>query len=224
MSKRDTIIISVLVNAGILVVLFFTAVTSRDEVIGGATAAIASQMFEEEKSPIVTPEKEPLAAVASIEDKSAIQLPKVEEKNDIMLPILEKEVVHKLPEVAKEEKPVVVKEEEKNEFLDHIVKSGESLEKIARKYQIRVADLKEMNHLKDNFLKIGQKLVVKHGQTRKLELKIDNDGEYYLVKTGDSPWTIAMKNHIKVDDLLRLNDLNEQKARKLKPGDKLRIR
>ena len=48
--------------------------------------------------------------------------------------------------------------------------------------------------------------------------------DYYVVKVGDNPWTIAMKHHIKVDELLKMNSLNEEKARKLKPGDRLRIR
>ncbi|NGX46548.1 MAG: hypothetical protein K940chlam2_01740, partial [Chlamydiae bacterium] len=44
------------------------------------------------------------------------------------------------------------------------------------------------------------------------------------VVSGDNPWTIAVKNRIKVDQLLKLNGLNEEKARCLKPGDRLRIR
>ena len=48
--------------------------------------------------------------------------------------------------------------------------------------------------------------------------------KYYTVKPGDNPWTIAMKHHIKVDDLLKMNDLDNHKAKKLRPGDKLKIR
>lgn len=47
---------------------------------------------------------------------------------------------------------------------------------------------------------------------------------YYIVQNGDSPWKIAKKCNIKVEDLLRLNNLNEEKARNLKIGQKLRIR
>ena len=48
--------------------------------------------------------------------------------------------------------------------------------------------------------------------------------EYYTMKVGDNPWAIAMKHHMKVEELLRLNGLNEERARKLKPGDRLRTR
>jgi len=47
--------------------------------------------------------------------------------------------------------------------------------------------------------------------------------KHYIVKNGDNPWTIAVKNHMKVEDLLKLNNLDQEKARKLKPGDKLII-
>ncbi len=43
------------------------------------------------------------------------------------------------------------------------------------------------------------------------------------MKKGDSPWTIAVKNQMKVEDLLKLNNLNEAQAKRLKPGDQLRI-
>ena len=42
----------------------------------------------------------------------------------------------------------------------HTVRSGESLSKIANKYGISVNELKRMNNLKSNYLKVGQKLVV----------------------------------------------------------------
>jgi LysM repeat protein len=53
---------------------------------------------------------------------------------------------------------------------------------------------------------------------------IETQAEYYTMKVGDNPWSIAMKHHIKVDELLKMNGLNEKTARKLKPGDRLKIR
>ncbi|MCC6128147.1 MAG: LysM peptidoglycan-binding domain-containing protein [Chlamydiae bacterium] len=54
--------------------------------------------------------------------------------------------------------------------------------------------------------------------------KEEDSVTYYTVKVGDNPWTIAMKHNMKVEELLRLNGLNEEKARKLKPGDRLRTK
>ena len=47
---------------------------------------------------------------------------------------------------------------------------------------------------------------------------------YYTVQPGENPWVIAKKNYIKVDTLLKLNNLNKQSAKKIRPGDKLRIK
>ena len=48
--------------------------------------------------------------------------------------------------------------------------------------------------------------------------------EWYVMKSGDNPWKVAKNNKIKFDDLLKLNGLNEERARNLKPGDRIRIR
>lgn len=53
--------------------------------------------------------------------------------------------------------------------------------------------------------------------------KKESSFKYYTVKNGDNPWTIAVKNHMKVDELLKLNHLDADKAKRLKPGDQLRI-
>lgn len=54
----------------------------------------------------------------------------------------------------------------------HTVRSGESLSKIANKYGLSVNELKRMNNLKSNYLKVGQKLVV--GYTYVAPPKTDN--------------------------------------------------
>ncbi|WP_347174201.1 glucosaminidase domain-containing protein [Polaribacter uvawellassae] len=43
----------------------------------------------------------------------------------------------------------------------HIVKKGETLYSISRKYKITVQQLKKNNNLKDNIISIGQKLIIK---------------------------------------------------------------
>ena len=54
----------------------------------------------------------------------------------------------------------------------HTVRSGESLTKIANKYGLSVAELKKMNKLSSNYVKVGQKLVV--GYTYVAPPKTDN--------------------------------------------------
>ena len=61
-----------------------------------------------------------------------------------------------LPSVATPKKSVVIR----NSFVIHSVISGDSLSKIAIKYKTTVSDLKTRNGLKDDKIKIGQKLKV----------------------------------------------------------------
>jgi membrane-bound lytic murein transglycosylase D len=47
--------------------------------------------------------------------------------------------------------------------VTHVVKRGETLEKIAEKYSVTISNLKKWNHLSGSMIKIGQKLIVRTG-------------------------------------------------------------
>ena len=112
------------------------------------------------------------------------------------------------------------------------MKKGDSLDKIAKAHQTTVEEIIKVNHLPSSFLRVGQVLKLPKGKALSrsaipnppLAKNAGGSPEYYTVKVGDNPWTIAMKHHMKVEELLKLNQLNEEKARKIKPGDRLRIR
>jgi LysM repeat protein len=113
------------------------------------------------------------------------------------------------------------------------VKKGDSLDKIARAHGTTVDEIIKTNRLPSSFLREGQVLklpaqkiaAAPKPKPAAVEKPLSSSGpEYYTVKVGDNPWTIAMKHHMKVEELLKLNNLNEERARKLKPGDRLRIR
>ncbi len=115
-----------------------------------------------------------------------------------------------------------------------IVKQGDTLDKIAKNYRATVSEIMRLNRLTDSRLHIGQILYVPKNDEFLFDAKQSpmseiptssnkTEAKYYIVKHGDNPWTIAIKNGIKVEELLRLNNLDENKAKKLKPGDKLRI-
>ena len=82
----------------------------------------------------------------------------------------------------------------------YVVKSGDSLWSISRKYGVDVDDLMSVNNLKSTVLSIGQ------------VLKIPNSGEVtnviYTVKKGDSLWSIAKNNKTTVDAIVKLNNLS----------------
>jgi peptidoglycan endopeptidase LytF len=113
--------------------------------------------------------------------------------------------------------------------IEIIVKQGDTLEKIAKKSHTNVGEIMKINRLVDSRLHIGQILYVPEVE-ESIEAKpvapataTNSNLKYYIVKHGDNPWTIAIKSGIKVEELLKLNNLDESKAKKLKPGDKLRI-
>ena len=52
-------------------------------------------------------------------------------------------------------------EEQEVKSQKYTVKKGDTLSKIARKYHVRVSDLKKWNHLKSDKIRDGQKLIIK---------------------------------------------------------------
>ncbi len=242
MSRRDTIIISVLVNAALLAVLFTTAITKNNTLETSKKALVedsSQQMKDMHRIVDTTKAKEEYESnifektdiqnqfTSLMEDKSEVKKDLLESKPQLNKD--EEKIIYKLPEVAKE----TSKKSEENVF-EIIVKSGDTLEKIAKTNHVKIADIYKLNNLQNSFLRVGQKLLIPKNEseqtansqpTLKLEEKKSlDDQEYYIVKVGDNPYTIAIKHSIKPHDLLKLNNLDEKKAKRLKPGDRLRIR
>ena len=88
----------------------------------------------------------------------------------------------------------------------YIVKKGDSLWSIANKYGITVKELKEINKLTSNTLKVGQTLKL----TKNNEM-IPEDYLVYKVKKGDSLWDIAKEYNTTVDTLKKINNLSNGK-------------
>ena len=114
--------------------------------------------------------------------------------------------------------------------MEVTVKTGDYLERIARINGTTVKEVMRINGLENHNLKVGQVLKVPVMVAQKIEKKeqgmelAEDNGKIYIVKSGDNPWLIAIRHRIPLEDLLKLNDLDEETARKLKPGDKLRVR
>ncbi|HHW69242.1 MAG TPA: LysM peptidoglycan-binding domain-containing protein, partial [Tenericutes bacterium] len=82
----------------------------------------------------------------------------------------------------------------------YVVKSGDSLYSIAQRYGITVDELKRANNLTSNILSVGQTLKIPTTEN------IIEKGTY-VVKSGDSLYSIAQKYGITVDELKRANNL-----------------
>lgn len=81
----------------------------------------------------------------------------------------------------------------------YTVKSGDTLYSIARKYNVSVNDLKNANNLTSNTLSINQELVIPGNST---------NNETYIVKSGDTLYSIARKFNVSVNDIKSLNNLS----------------
>ncbi len=215
MDRKKTIFIAVFANAGLLVILFI------------ASLANPLEMKHEIVQAQTHPESIPL--FPNVAD-AALQSPPPHQQIPLPIP----EITHKLPPPVVEEAPTPVIADVKvieSKMLEVTVKRGDTLDKIAKANHTTVDEIIKLNQLPGSFLKIGQ--VLKMPEPKEtvivsakpaIERPVTQGPEYYIVKAGDNPWGIAMKHHMKLEELLKLNHLNEERARKLKPGDRLRTR
>ena len=91
----------------------------------------------------------------------------------------------------------------------YTVKKGDSLWSIATKYGLTVNELKELNNLSSNILKVGQTLKVTSGETE----KVPENYLVYVVKSGDNLWDIAKKYNTTVSTLMSVNNLSSDKLK-----------
>ena len=123
----------------------------------------------------------------------------------------------------------------KTENVEYIVKKGDNLGNIAKKFGSSLDDLKLWNNLNDNNIAIGHSLIV-----AKSEVQIENNAvantfnkkeslastskskNYdYLVKKGDSLYSISKKYPgVSISDIKKWNNITGEE---LKPGMKLKI-
>ena len=93
----------------------------------------------------------------------------------------------------------------------YIVQKGDSLYSIANKFNTTVDNLKKINNLSSNLLSVGQIL--------KLDETTSDEG-IYVVKKGDSLYSIANKYNTTVEELKSLNNLTNNL---LSIGQKLKL-
>jgi len=93
------------------------------------------------------------------------------------------------------------------------VKRGDSLWLLARRYDTNIKEIMRLNNLKSPRLHIGQKLVIHEGSRGE---EAQEGTKTYRVKTGDSPFQIAMEHRMKLGRFLSLNDLTPRS--KIYPG------
>jgi membrane-bound lytic murein transglycosylase D len=144
----------------------------------------------------------------------------------------EKEIyAHVQSESDKREKPMpqLFEQDSKTTYR---VRSGDYLGKVARKYGVRVSDIKKWNGLRSNNLKVGQRLKIYSRSSSSSSSKekpsnsvstavASTDTKTYKVRQGDSLWSISQKfSGVSVDDIKKWNDIS---GSNLKVGTTLKL-
>jgi membrane-bound lytic murein transglycosylase D len=99
----------------------------------------------------------------------------------------------------------------------YIVKQGDSLYKIANRYNTTANAIKDLNGLKSSNLQVGQTLILSPGITASRSVTTRE----YIVKEGDSPYSIAQRNQMNLYDFLNLNNLTPQST--IFPGQRVQV-
>ena len=102
------------------------------------------------------------------------------------------------------------------------VKKGETLSDIAEKNNVSVTDLKSLNNLHSSSIRSGQQLQLtgKDAQSEKETVAKAEKTIVHKVESGESLYVIAKKYNVAIDELKRLNNLEDGK---IKPGQSLSV-
>ncbi len=113
------------------------------------------------------------------------------------------------------------------DWIQHIVKAGETLEKIANMYEVRISDLKQWNNLKTSKIFVGQSLDIYDKPEARVKIitsasksnpsrtvKTQSTGIFsptHKVKKGETIYSIAKMYDVDIQKLKKHNNLNNNK-------------
>ena len=228
MTRRDIIIISVLINAALLTLLFSTAITTSEDLIKENPKIEEAISLKPHSKPEYSSQTPALNSMITSQSSPVDEIDQALKVKASKLAYLQKITEH----YQEESTPATVVTTTTDKHPNTIkitIKRGDSLDRIAKANYTTVEAIIKENQLASTQLKIGETLYlpIPKKNTSTLSEKENNspsNRKFYTIEANDNPWKIARKNQVKLSELLKLNNLNEEKARNLKVGDKLRIR
>ena len=172
--------------------------------------------------------------LSSIAKKNNVSVAEIKEWNHLSNASIQLGMSLQVAKIEVNDKEIIASTT-KTENVEYIVKKGDNLGNIAKKFGSSVDDLKLWNNMQDNNIAIGNSLIV-----AKSEVAIENgfDQKYfnkkeslastsksknydYLVQKGDSLYSISKKYPgVSISDIEKWNNI---KGKELKPGMKLKI-
>jgi len=106
----------------------------------------------------------------------------------------------------------------------YTVKAGDTLWKIANQFKVSIDHIKQVNHLSDDMIYVGQKLKINADTTTETpKAPIENTITYetYEIKAGDNIWSLSIKFGIPMTELLEINNLTTNSI--LYIGQKIKV-
>lgn len=88
----------------------------------------------------------------------------------------------------------------------YTVKAGDSLYSIARKYNTTVQKIKDLNYFKTDKLSIGQVIRIPETYTKEEDMYMPSY-KNYVVKKGDTLYSIALSNNLDIETIKKDNSL-----------------
>ncbi|MDR1166198.1 MAG: LysM peptidoglycan-binding domain-containing protein [Deltaproteobacteria bacterium] len=103
---------------------------------------------------------------------------------------------------------------------DYAVKAGDTVSVIAERFGMKTDELRSLNSLSGDAIRVGQTLKVKDAAGGGAAPS-GADGDYYVVASGDTASVLAERYHLRLRELLDLNNLQSDV---LRPGQRLLVR
>ena len=91
-------------------------------------------------------------------------------------------------------------------WISHIVESGDSLWKLAKKYDTEVKIIKKINYLESDLLSLKDTLLIPLSSTKSNNFI---PYEMHIVSEGDTLWSISSKYKIDIRDITRMNSISQ---------------
>jgi membrane-bound lytic murein transglycosylase D len=91
-------------------------------------------------------------------------------------------------------------------WISHVVEPGDSLWKLANKYDTEVKIIKKINYLESDLLSLKDTLLIPLSSTKSNNFI---PYEMHIVSEGDTLWSISNKYNIDLKDITRMNSLNQ---------------
>ncbi len=177
--------------------------------------------------------------LAKIADKYNVTIAEIKKANKLKSNTVKKGKILKIPikeveyiAVKKDKKKTEKVKQEEPSVIVHTVREGESLDKIAAKYGVTIAQLKEWNQDQINGDVIYPKTILKieKGTSKNIAKDKTKKGKTstkikkYKVKSGDTLYSISSKYGVTVAELKKWNKLSNKKAENLRIGQTIIIK